>query len=400
MPAARPPRPPPRRAGRLPGQRRQGLPRRPAAGHQRPGQRARARRLPGDRRHARRTATTSSRCTRDLVYATPGLQADDLGEVLQGLELRRASRATSSAPTRRARDVTIVRDKGFGVPHVYGDDARRRDVRRSATPPPRTACSSWTCCATWAARSSSSFAGGARATAPWTQSSGGRALHRGRPRAPDRPRRQASRRRWARRSPADADNYIAGINHYIAEAKLDPTKMPGEYAAIDQPTGPGAVEASRPHRDRRRWSAGSSARAAATSSRRTQLLQALPGRASAAARGRKLWRQLAAPRTPRRPTTVAGQALPLPATPPQARAGRRALPDRGSVTQRAESSRAASTPGATARSAQRSAGRRGGLLALPDAQRPTRCSSRRASRSRAPARWSSARRSPTSPRRS
>ena len=28
--------------------------------------------------------------------------------------------ATSSAPTRRAADVTIVRDKGFGVPHIYG----------------------------------------------------------------------------------------------------------------------------------------------------------------------------------------------------------------------------------------------------------------------------------------
>jgi acyl-homoserine lactone acylase PvdQ len=36
----------------------------------------------------------------------------------------------------------------------------------------------------------------------------------------------------------DVDNYIAGINQYISEARLDPTKMPGEYAAIGQPTGP------------------------------------------------------------------------------------------------------------------------------------------------------------------
>ena len=37
---------------------------------------------------------------------------------------------------------------------------------------------------------------------------------------------------------SDADNYIAGINHYITEAKLDPTKLPGEYAAIGRPQGP------------------------------------------------------------------------------------------------------------------------------------------------------------------
>src|SRR3954468_2732733 len=37
---------------------------------------------------------------------------------------------------------------------------------------------------------------------------------------------------------ADLDNYDAGINQYIAEARLDPTKMPAEYAAIGQPQGP------------------------------------------------------------------------------------------------------------------------------------------------------------------
>ncbi len=37
---------------------------------------------------------------------------------------------------------------------------------------------------------------------------------------------------------ADVNNYVAGINQYIVEAKLDPTKMPGEYAAIGRPQGP------------------------------------------------------------------------------------------------------------------------------------------------------------------
>src|SRR3954471_5388114 len=36
----------------------------------------------------------------------------------------------------------------------------------------------------------------------------------------------------------DSDNFLAGINQYIAEAKLNPNLMPGEYAAINQPQGP------------------------------------------------------------------------------------------------------------------------------------------------------------------
>jgi acyl-homoserine lactone acylase PvdQ len=36
----------------------------------------------------------------------------------------------------------------------------------------------------------------------------------------------------------DLDDYVAGINKYISEARLDPSKMPGEYAAIGKPLGP------------------------------------------------------------------------------------------------------------------------------------------------------------------
>src|SRR3954454_22822108 len=36
----------------------------------------------------------------------------------------------------------------------------------------------------------------------------------------------------------DLANYVAGVNRYIDEAKLDPTKMPGEYAAIGHVLGP------------------------------------------------------------------------------------------------------------------------------------------------------------------
>ncbi len=36
----------------------------------------------------------------------------------------------------------------------------------------------------------------------------------------------------------DVDNYVAGVNRYIAEARLDPSKLPGEYLAIGRPQGP------------------------------------------------------------------------------------------------------------------------------------------------------------------
>ena len=133
-------------------------------------------------------------------------------------------------------DVTIVRDKGFGVPHIYGAtrdgamfglgyaaaedrlffmDALRHagrgaalELRRRRQHRARTATS-------------------------------GRSRPTPRPTSSARPsRRRASRAELAATIASDADNYIAGINQYITEAQLDPTKMPGEYAAIGHPQGP------------------------------------------------------------------------------------------------------------------------------------------------------------------
>src|SRR5204862_431340 len=36
----------------------------------------------------------------------------------------------------------------------------------------------------------------------------------------------------------DIRAYVAGVNQYISEAKLDPNKMPVEYAAVNHPEGP------------------------------------------------------------------------------------------------------------------------------------------------------------------
>ncbi len=171
---------------------------------------------------------------RDLVYATPGLTAAQVPNFFKDSSFGVAPGQTERTYSPRS-DVTIVRDKAFGVPHVYGktrdgamfglgyvgaeDRLFFMDVLRHA-----------------GRGELSSFAGGSNAAmdaeqwevAPYTeadltrqaQQPAGALGHQG-----DILRR-------------DVDNYIAGVNQYIDEARLDPTKMPGEYVAIGHPQGP------------------------------------------------------------------------------------------------------------------------------------------------------------------
>ena len=128
-----------------------------------------------------------------------------------------------------------MRDRAFGVPHIYGatrdgamfgtgyaaaeDRLFFMDVLRHA-----------------GRAELSDFAGGSNAAmdaeqwevAPYTESD----LERQATALPDflGPDGQQIQR--------DVSNYIAGINAYIAETKLDPSKLPGEYAALGHPEGP------------------------------------------------------------------------------------------------------------------------------------------------------------------
>src|ERR687888_594912 len=171
---------------------------------------------------------------RDLVYATPGLTAAQIPSYFKDSSFGvRAGQAERTYSPRS--DVTVVRDTAFGVPHVYGktrdgamfglgyvgaeDRLFFMDVLRHA-----------------GRARLSSFAGGSNAAmdaeqwevAPYTEAD----LTR---QAEQLPKLLGPQGELIRR---DVDNYIAGINQYIAEAKLDPTKMPGEYAATGHPTGP------------------------------------------------------------------------------------------------------------------------------------------------------------------
>ena len=289
----------------------------------------------------------------DLVYATPGLKA-----------ARRATKYFKDATfgvkpddverTYTPRDdVTIVRDKGFGVPHIYGDTRAAR-CSAPATPPPRTACSSSTSCATSGRAQLSSFAGGAPRQPRVRPGAVG-----ARPYTEADLQRQVDQlddllRRRGRRHPGRTSDYVAGVNAYIAEARLNPARCP---ASTRRSTTRRArrLEGHRRDRDRRagrrhlRQGRRPRGRAGARPRRR---------RASGSgARGQRVWARLPLGQRPRgadhRPQR---QALPLPARRSARRPPGRALPD-GAARQRAGGRSATPTGARTAR--QRAAARRG-----------------------------------------
>ena len=172
----------------------------------------------------------------NLVYAVPGLTAAQLPKYYKdasfGVPLSDVARQYSPRD-----DVTIVRDKQFGVPHVYGRTRQGAmfglgyaaaedrlffiDILRHLGRAQLTA-----------------FAGGDPgnqafdrsewAIAPYTEGD----LQKQVDQLPRLYGKQGAR------VVDDLNNYVAGINKYIDDAKMDPTKMPGEYAAINRPQGP------------------------------------------------------------------------------------------------------------------------------------------------------------------
>ena len=169
-----------------------------------------------------------------LVGATPASTSATLGTLLKdasfGSPPGGQARAYSPKP-----GLTITRDRAFGVPHVYGTTrgaamfglgyvaAEDRlffiDVLRHV-----------------GRGRLSSFAGGAAgnrsqdaeqwAIAPYTEAD----LQRQADQLDDLYGDEG------RRIQQDVADYVAGVNKYISEAKLDVTKMPGEYAAIGRPS--------------------------------------------------------------------------------------------------------------------------------------------------------------------
>ena len=235
----------------------------------------------------------------DLVYASPGPERRRHPQVLQGRHLRREAergRADLLAARPRRRDDRARRQ--LRRPAHLRQDARRHDVRarlrgrrgpplRDGRAPPRGARRS--CPPSPAARA------GNRAQdhtqwelAPYTEADLQRQYDLG-----DEVYGAAGAALQD-----DVTNYVAGINRYITEARLNPLKMPGEYAAIGKP-GPAGLEGHGRDRhgepDRRDLRQGRRPRA--------RLRAAAPGRAEALraqARQARVGGPPHAPRTPRR----------------------------------------------------------------------------------------------------
>ena len=292
----------------------------------------------------------------NLVYATPGperatspyFKDSSFGVPADDVERRYSPRG----------DVTIVRDKGFGVPHVYGRDrdgamfglgyaaAEDRlffmDALRNA-----------------GRGQLSSFAGGANARPG--RASSGRSRRTPRPTSSARPsRRRASRPTSRRRSPptptttSPASTATSPRPSSTRPRCRASTRRSGARRARSRGSAPTSSR-------RRRWSAASSARAAARrspgprSSMRSTRASRSARRASSATS--------APPRTRRRRRRCSGgEALPLPGAAAKGRAGQpRDLPPRLAA--------AAGRRVALGRGELR-AGRKGlldGLLAFPNA---------------------------------
>ncbi|MCW2996205.1 MAG: Penicillin amidase, partial [Conexibacter sp.] len=264
----------------------------------------------------------------DLAKATPGLTAANLSKYYKDSTFGVKAADVASTISPRA-DVTIVRDKGFGVPHIYG--STRAGAMFGAGYAAATDRLFFIDVLRHLGRAElSSFAGGAPGNRAMDQEQWSLA-----PYTEDDLQHQIDQfddlyGADGRQLQDDLTNYVAGINQYIDEAKLDPTKMPGEYAAIGHVLGPDT------------WK-GTDIIATASlvgaifgkgggqELGMAQFLQRLQDRFGDAD-GRKLWSQLAAFADPDAPTTVKDASFPYQQAPKNPAKGGEVLPDEGSLT--------------------------------------------------------------------
>ncbi|MGI8727981.1 MAG: penicillin acylase family protein [Solirubrobacterales bacterium] len=191
----------------------------------------------------------------NLVYNAPGLQESQILDFFKdqsfGVKENDVERTYTpeclvlsppSPGSDRCDEVTIVRDKGFGVPHVYGENraalmfglgyitAEDRlvlaDVLRHA-----------------GRGELSEFAGGGNAAmdastyeaAPYQSEAEYQRMF---DQAPESARRAGIPVEEARQTQQDVINYVDGINQYIAEYRVDPEKQDVLYPALGHPEGP------------------------------------------------------------------------------------------------------------------------------------------------------------------
>ncbi|MEA2457060.1 MAG: hypothetical protein QOC95_32, partial [Thermoleophilaceae bacterium] len=262
---------------------------------------------------------------RDLLTAYPTLDDTGVDRYFKDASFGVRPEDVERTYSPRA-DVTMVRDR-FGVPHIYGSTRAGAEFGIGyATAEDRLF---FLDVFRHLGRGElSSFAGGAPANreldrqvwnvAPYTEEDLQRQVD-------TRPPQYAAEADVLR---SDLDNYVAGINRYIAEARLDPTKLPSEYAAIGQPQGPADwkgtdVVATADVVGAIFGAGGGRELPSALVLQRAQ-------RHFGAKRGRRVWHDFRSAEDPEAPTTVHGHRFPYGVAPKWPRGV--ALPDPGSVT--------------------------------------------------------------------
>lgn len=259
-----------------------------------------------------------------LLYASPNMKAEDVATYFKDATFGVKDGEVASVDTPRP-GVTIIRDSAYGVPRIYGDT--REDVMFGAGyAGAQDRLFLMDVLRNTGRAQLSSFVGGSRgnremdrtqwAIAPYTEADLQKQID-------NAPKIYGE----AGRQIAELGNeFVAGINAYVSEALLDPTKMPAEYAAFGKTPTPWTLtdviaEAS--------LIGGIFGKGGGNEVRSALILRALEKRFGPR-RGRRAWLDFRSKNDPGAPTTVLGRRFPYQTTSAFAKRGL-ALPDPGSV---------------------------------------------------------------------
>jgi acyl-homoserine lactone acylase PvdQ len=261
---------------------------------------------------------------RDLMYASPTLQRSDIDKYFKDATFGVKQDDVGSIVHPRD-GVTIVRDMGYGVPHIYGvtrgdvmfgtgyaaaqDRLFLMDVLRHT-----------------GRAQLSSFIGGAAANremdriqwqlAPYTEDDLQRQINLA----------EAVYGQRGAQLRDDLNNYVAGINQYISEAQLDPSKLPAEYGLLGIPLqqwkGTDVIATAS-------LIGGIFGKGGGNELLSAQTLQAFEKRFGVK-RGRRAWSDIRSKDDPETPNTILKKRFPYETGSPFSKRGL-AMPDPGSV---------------------------------------------------------------------
>jgi acyl-homoserine lactone acylase PvdQ len=260
-----------------------------------------------------------------LLYASPTLTEADVPKYFKDATFGVKPDDVESTISPRA-GVTIVRDKGFGIPHIYGDTFEDVEFGAGYAAAQDRLFLIDVLRHTGRAQLSSFIGGSAGnraqdqtqwAIAPYTEADLQKQIDQGLQRYGAEGEKVKS----------GAQAFVDGINQYIDEAKLDPTKLPAEYAALGKMPQPFTLtdviaEAS--------LIGGIFGKGGGAEVKSGLLVRALEKRYGVK-KGRRAWADFRSKNDPEAPTTILKKRFPYETAPAFSRRGL-ALPDPGSVT--------------------------------------------------------------------